>query len=337
MRTGAGGGHDRLGRAWGTRALGALAVLAARGVDVPRRLARAVLRRAGTRTAAQQEVAPHRPDGSGTGAPDPSTRAGSGERVISLVAHPDDDLLFLSPDLLISLRTADAVRTVVLTAGDGGRGRLYAWAREEGLRRAYAGACQVPNLWEVRRSSVDGIPVWVNTLCRDRRVSLVFLRLPDGSPDGSGTPRGNGESLQKLLEGTISRLRPWGAESGVTLPELLGLLSQVLADFRPTETRTMNFAGAPGDGDHSDHLACARVTRRAHASSSCEGPLTGYLGYTSTSRPANVPEEWLHTKIATVETYAACDPSFRLGYDPAWVARQYVSARRCGLPLTDTS
>src|SRR5436305_635090 len=82
---------------------------------------------------------------------------------------------------------------------DGVLGRLYAKSREEGLRRAYAAACGVANLWDVRESSVAGVTVIVNILRRDERVSLVLLRLPDGSPDGTGTARGKGQSLQRLL------------------------------------------------------------------------------------------------------------------------------------------
>src|ERR1700694_2302046 len=39
---------------------------------------------------------------------------------LNIVAHEDDDLLFLSPDLLHAIQAGRAVRTVFVTAGDSG-------------------------------------------------------------------------------------------------------------------------------------------------------------------------------------------------------------------------
>jgi LmbE family N-acetylglucosaminyl deacetylase len=247
--------------------------------------------------------------------------------VLNVVAHPDDDLIFLSPDLLSALRSAEAMRTVFLTSGDSGRGRLYAAAREEGVRRAYAALCGAPNLWNLAEQSCAGLTVRVHTLRGHPRVSIAFVRLPDGSPDGLGTRRGRGQSLQRLLEGEIPFLEQVGSTGRVRLQQLVEALAHLLEAFRPTETRVLDHEGPFGNGDHSDHLASARVVRLAHAQAPADGWLTAYQGYPVSALPANVPADLLADKMASIRRYARCDPAFRDGYDPAWVARQHVRAR----------
>src|SRR4051812_43618475 len=58
--------------------------------------------------------------------------------VMNIVGHSDDDLLFLSPDLVHAVQGGWCVRTVVVTAGDAGRGAAYWQNREQGPKAAYA-------------------------------------------------------------------------------------------------------------------------------------------------------------------------------------------------------
>jgi hypothetical protein len=48
--------------------------------------------------------------------------------------------------------------------------------------------------------------VQVRTLAGRPTVSLVFLRLPDGFPDGAGASLSGYESVQKLWQGSLSQL-----------------------------------------------------------------------------------------------------------------------------------
>ncbi|MFJ7207418.1 PIG-L family deacetylase, partial [Streptomyces sp. NPDC098789] len=82
----------------------------------------------------------------------PSTTAGS---VLQIVAHPDDDLFFMNPDLSRSLLSGRKVTTTYLTSGEAdGKNEAvgpsfndpaqpadrahYAEARQNGIRSAYA-------------------------------------------------------------------------------------------------------------------------------------------------------------------------------------------------------
>src|SRR5690606_16737162 len=56
--------------------------------------------------------------------PQSSTECAIG-KILSFVAHPDDDLLFMNPDQDDAIRQGQCVYTVYLTAGDRGDGMAY--------------------------------------------------------------------------------------------------------------------------------------------------------------------------------------------------------------------
>src|SRR5207253_2065746 len=97
-----------------------------------------------------------------------------------VVAHEDDDLLFMNPDLATSIRGGHCVRTVFLTAGDAGQPSAYWEAREEGMRAAYAYMAGLSNSWQQKTLAIAGRQLSLSTLDASSKVSLVFLRLPDG-------------------------------------------------------------------------------------------------------------------------------------------------------------
>src|SRR6476620_1769830 len=66
---------------------------------------------------------------------------------LNFVAHEDDDLLFLSPDLLHDIHNGRCVITVFLTAGDAGDVSSYWLARENGSKAAYAQMAGLANSW----------------------------------------------------------------------------------------------------------------------------------------------------------------------------------------------
>ncbi len=67
--------------------------------------------------------------------------------ILNIVAHEDDDLLFLSPDLLHAIQSGRTVRTIIVTAGDAGDGASYWQSRESGSMAAYAQMSGVANSW----------------------------------------------------------------------------------------------------------------------------------------------------------------------------------------------
>lgn len=91
-----------------------------------------------------------------------------------VVAHPDDDLLFQSPDLLTDMQSSLCVTTVFLTSGDSGVGAAYARSREGGNEAATAQMAGVANTWTEFNATFGGQPVVVHTLIGAPQVQKVW-------------------------------------------------------------------------------------------------------------------------------------------------------------------
>ncbi|KAL4800236.1 hypothetical protein BDV19DRAFT_384595 [Aspergillus venezuelensis] len=92
-------------------------------------------------------------------------------QVLNIVAHQDDDLLFLSPDLLHYIQTNHEVRTVFLSAGDSGREASYWQDREEGVRTAYALMSDSPN----RDKLIDSLVHLISEFHPERVHTLDYV------------------------------------------------------------------------------------------------------------------------------------------------------------------
>ncbi len=252
-------------------------------------------------------------------------------RTLNIVAHPDDDLLFLSPDLLHDIQGGRCVRTVFLSAGDFNSGREYWEAREVGARAAYAQMSKVAEAWTQGDAGIRDHPLLVFTLTDRPGISLIFLRLPDGSMDGSGFPLNDYESLAKLWNESIPTLHSVDGSAQYTKRTLIETLEAIMTTYRPDQIRTQNFLGSIGDGtDHSDHYASAYFASAATHHYDRPHEFTGYRGYDISLQPANVFEPDLTEKQTAFLTYAqhdvsVCQTVSACAQQPyaAWWARQY--------------
>jgi LmbE family N-acetylglucosaminyl deacetylase len=267
-------------------------------------------------------------------APSPACPAGV---TLSVVAHEDDDLLFLSPDLIDDINNGRCVRTVYVTAGNANQGASYWQGREAGERAAYAHMAAVPDTWTQSDAGLPGHPIPVYTLASQPRVSLVFMRLPDGFPDGSGGSVNNFESLQKLWSGSIADIAAVDGSSTYSRQELIAALASLMASFSADNIRVLDYAGAFGDGDHSDHYASAYFARAAHRQYPVTHVLTGYQGYGITGMPVNVTGSRYTAKKDAYLAYATHDPatcqteeSCLSSQTGTWWSRQYTVGTESG-------
>ena len=109
--------------------------------------------------------------------------------VLAIVAHPDDDLLFLNPDLDNGIRAGMPTTVVYVSAGDAmlppAEGAVRARDRQRGIQDAYRISGGVADLrlqdeWDGHVVQVGGRRVEEYVL-RDRPgVRVTFLGLPDG-------------------------------------------------------------------------------------------------------------------------------------------------------------
>ena len=244
---------------------------------------------------------------------------------MQVVAHEDDDLLFLSPDLLHDVQDGRCVRTVVVTAGDAARGTAYWQAREAGSRAAYARMAGVPDEWTTTDAGVPGHAVPLLTLTADPRVSLVFLRLPDGNRRGTGMQVHDHESLMRLWQGLIPSITAVDGSSTYTAADLTTTLGALVDAFAPTTVRTQDWTIPFQTGDNAAHTATALFVRQADRAVTAAHVLLAYGGYPMWTRPPDVRGADLQDKTAAFVAYARHDSIMCL--EP-WCGASVVAALR---------
>lgn len=257
-----------------------------------------------------------------------STTAGT---TLNVVAHGDDDLLFLSPDLQHAIQAGRNVRTVFLTAGDSSGDAEYWKSRETGIKAAYAQMSSVSNSWTQTDAGIAEHPIPVFTLSEYPYISLAFMRLPDGNFDGTGFSSTNHESLGKLWKGKISTIHAIDGSSSYTKETLISTLASLMASFQPDQINTLDYAGTYGDGDHSDHHTVAYLVQTTVQQYTTPHRVTGYEGYNTSFLPANVNGTDLIAKQKAFYTYAEDDLLVHSCTSPCyveWLQRQYTVGPR---------
>ncbi|WP_186317662.1 PIG-L family deacetylase [Curtobacterium sp. 9128] len=245
----------------------------------------------------------------GTGPARAATTCAAGSQ-ITVIAHPDDDLFFMNPDILGKVSAAGwCTTTVYVTSGDAGLGSSYSTARESGIKAAYAKMTGTANRWTSARQTAGGHSVLRATLKALPRVQLVFLRLPDGNIDGTGFGATGSESMEQLMTGWISTMTTVDSSPQTyTEQGIVDTIGALLTKAAPTVIRTQDSVHAFGsDDDHSDHHAVGQLTLRARDAVAPTVPITPYLGYPTVQLPTNVSGADLAAKSAAYYTYAPYD------------------------------
>lgn len=258
------------------------------------------------------------------------------DTLMSIWAHYDDDLIFRYQEIAEAIQAGQCVRSVFVTGGDAGRGREYSWNREQGIRDAYDVMRGSRSPWvqyDVPLESGMTVDAWRPS--DDARLTLVFLRLPDGNMDGHGFGNTHDVSLAELAAGQIGSIRTLDG-AVVTWDEVTAALADLIRTFAPDRFSTH----VPGDaegwarGDHADHAATGILARRAWQSAGLDPSQVTYaVGYQSAEYPVNVAGSVLDAKLAVFLAYSAhdavppcrdaasCLVSATFG---AWLQREYV-------------
>jgi LmbE family N-acetylglucosaminyl deacetylase len=254
---------------------------------------------------------------------------------MDVVAHPDDDLLFLSPDLLHDVQAGRCVRTVFVTAGERGGDLDLLATREAGIKAAYAQMAGVSNSWTTTDAGVAGHPMPLVTLTNRPTVSLVFVRLPEGFWGDGGT--NSDEELKNLWRGTVSQMHPEDGTPAYTKSGLISALTSLMTALQPSTIRTQDYVGTFGDFDHDDHHAAAYFARQAHLGYTTSHTFIGYQDYETENRPQNVFDPDLTAKQNAFNAYLAFDeapcgspPNCGNNEYAFWLKRQYVVGTESG-------
>jgi hypothetical protein len=180
-------------------------------------------------------------------------------------------------------------------------------------------------------------------------IQLVFLRLPDGQPDGAGTATFGNQSLLKLWQGKTKSIGAIDGSTRYTSAALTSTLTALIERFCATTVRTLDYMNTQlgysedltGGVDHSDHDVTARYMRIATLAAQQRMrhlALVAYEGYGISTRPANLPASVVARKTAIFQNYDIhddkdgdgcsakiyCAPTKTLAADYAnWVQRHY--------------
>ncbi|MFF4607294.1 PIG-L family deacetylase [Streptomyces sp. NPDC001339] len=300
-----------------------------------------------------------------TGLGRPGSRAGpprTEESVLQIVAHPDDDLFFINPEVGQSLRSGRPLASVYLTSGEangvngpdpnvppGMFGRpvpdkaKYAKARQNGIRAAYAemvtGDAARPWRRTVITTAGGGLAA-LDTLRGHPHIHLVWTLLHEAGSVTGDRP----QSLHALWDGRTRRIRSQLAYGGPVVrdfsysaAQLVQTLVGYLELFRPTHVRMQDPTPGRLDrnhkyADHQDHLYGARFVQQALArySSSGERPhftVQTYLGYFNGGLPETLDPASGASKDCTVKTYALGGAPWNSCRDPAGCGDRNVAVR----------
>jgi LmbE family N-acetylglucosaminyl deacetylase len=248
-----------------------------------------------------------------------------------VVAHQDDDLLFMQPDLLEAVRRGEGVTSVYVTAGNGRNGVDAAEQRYDGLMSAYASAANA-TAWSCGTIEIAG---HIAEHCRldERRVSLVFLGYPDGGKEGEME-----HSLLHLWEGSTTDVTTIARETSTyDREELVATIAQIIRITQPARVRTLEVAATHGR-DHSDHMLVGALAVLALAQANSNPDLLTYRGYNTADEAANKIPQIFDAVFEVLSRYEACAANCDatcgescktiVPSHVAWLSRRYASGFR---------
>jgi LmbE family N-acetylglucosaminyl deacetylase len=243
-----------------------------------------------------------------------------------VVAHLDDDLIFMQPELATALATG-SVTTVYVSSGDPVHGFAHAEHTFEATMTAYAYATGSSD-WDCGYLRVTGVPLHHCRL-RDRPVSMIGLDVSEGGRYGERP-----DSLLHLVDQTVPSLPILGELGGrVTVASLTAELAEIIAVTAPHELHTLDLAASHGD-DHAGHLIAASFALWAAASAGYRGTIVSHRGYNVANEPANLSDaDYAFAKpmLGYFEAcYRGCAPcgtecaTLEPSHD-TWLRRQYAA------------
>ncbi|MER6486030.1 PIG-L family deacetylase [Streptomyces virginiae] len=272
-------------------------------------------------------------------------------RVVQIVAHPDDDLYFMNPDLRYSISAGHPVTSVYLTAGEAdgvnaapAKGATtkgatakpdkpaYAEARQNGIRAAYAKMATGDRSSAWKRTVVPtkgGGHAEVDVLVANPRVNLVWLQLREAGHGYADVP----DSLHGLWDGKVARLEsmlssgtPVKQRFAYSKDQVVQTLAGVLEQYTPTTVRFQDptpgrYPDTKQYTDHQDHFYGARFVQMAtaaYAKDVKDRPhfaVQNYVGYFNGSLPSALDPQEAKEKLDSLDTYAWLDRQNHCGSD----------------------
>ncbi|MCP4038328.1 MAG: VCBS repeat-containing protein, partial [bacterium] len=181
-------------------------------------------------------------------------------------------------------------------------------SRELGIRAAYAQMAAQPNSWTAAPVTVNGRSLTAFQLDAAPQIVVVFMRLPDGNPNGTGYAVTGNESLRYVWQGAAGTLiHSLDGAHQYTRQELTDTLAALIQDRAPDTLRIQDMTSYHGS-DHSDHYHSGRFAFQAHLASTRSYRLRAYRAYNIDTQPVNLSPDEISDSNSIITTYGAFDP-----------------------------
>lgn len=232
-----------------------------------------------------------------------------------LSAHQDDWQLFRGEvgynDVALSGAKIVFVFATAGDAGEAGDADSGWWeAREAGaittVRAAIGHPC--PVVWSVATTAAPFAHPIQRYTCAN--AVLWFLRLPDGSPEGTGYPATGSQSLAHLQATDQPITAVDGSTTYASWADFCGTLQAIISAEEqgfpgPNWINCADYALTVNQGDHADHHAVANAVRALVAAGQHAYHRAWYSTYRIADLPPNLDGTDLDRKQATFDAYSA--------------------------------
>ncbi|MFT3694688.1 MAG: PIG-L family deacetylase [Kofleriaceae bacterium] len=218
---------------------------------------------------------------------------------VAVIAHQDDDLIFMQPDLPEAIVRGEGVTNVYVTAGNSTKGYEFSEPRYTGLMMAY-GQITGDHDWNCGWITVLG---HLAQHCRLERenVSLVFLAYPDG-----GIPGNLPHSLLSMWQGETGMAMTVAPRvTTYTREELIEVVANIVETTHPEVVHTLDLAATHGH-DHSDHEIVGAIAGMALMRLDYEPTLIAHRGYDVEAEPPNQTGPVFAASANFLSYYEAC-------------------------------
>ncbi len=213
-------------------------------------------------------------------------------RDLTIVAHSEDDLVYLQPDQLQSV-IRDGATIAYLTDG-----RVDSRNRHSGIMAAYTAATGDDG-WQCGWMTISGRAV---EHCRleDAHLSLVFFGYPEGDPDGTSPT-----SIARLWDGTIDVALTIGdVIASYRRDDVIETLTALIDATQPRTIRTMDIAGV--HGDHADHAITGAATLLAVATLPIYPEIISFRASGTEAEPATLIDPLFDRSAGLLAYFDAC-------------------------------
>ena len=198
-----------------------------------------------------------------------------------VVAHFDDDEIFMQPELVQALQ-GGTVTTVFVASGDPVHGNGRAQHTFEAAQHAYE-AIAGSRDWQCGYITIGELPAHHCRLAD--RVSMIGLDLPDGGIAGAYR-----NSLLHLVEGDVAALPVMGPIGGRANEDaIVDELAAIITATAPSQLHTLDLAATHGY-DHSSHMLASAFTFWAAARAGYTGDVRFHRGYNVENEVATLPD-----------------------------------------------